>query len=185
MKMDFAQRDVVTWGGIGLAVLAVGYLVIKYAIPAIANAAAGSAAKAAGSVASGVGNTLAAVNDGFSNNALTTGSTDWSGDTVNYTGHGLLSTLGAGANDVSGGGFASLGTGIGGGLFSIFGSAPASSSTYYTVYFPDGSKHAIGDATVDGANNFSYGGVQYRLGDDGYGNHVATPLSTIYGTGAG
>jgi hypothetical protein len=186
MKLDPLQRDVVMWSGIGVVVLGLGYIIIKWVIPAIANAAANSAASAAGSVASGAANTVGSALQGLSKNSLTQGATDFSGNAVDYSQAGaVFAPVAAAENNLSGGLLASSGESIGSGLFSLFGPKDTSPSVYYSVQFPDGSKHAIGDTSVDSTGNFSYGGVTYRLGDDGYGHKLATPLTTIYGSGAG
>lgn len=192
MKMDPFQRDLVGWGVLGVIAVGLGYVAIKWVIPAIASAAAASAAKAAGAVTSGAANTVGSAIAGLSDNSLTNGSlvapgSGFGGDAgYNYSGFGLLSTPAAATNLAIGGAPAALGEGIGGGLFSIFGSSSsAADATYYTVTFPDGSRHAIKSANVDSTGNFAYGGTNYRLGDDGSGNKLATPLTTIYGSGAG
>jgi hypothetical protein len=185
MKVDPFQRDIVGWGVIGVVAVALGYVVIKWVIPAIANAAASSAANAAGSLTSGAANTVGAALNGLSNNQLTSSQTDLTGSNVNYSGFGPASSLGAAVNGLTGGAAASGGESIGSGLFSLFGSSPSGSSVYYTVNFPDGSKHAIGDATIDSNNRFTYNGAQYILGDDGSGNKIATALTTVYGSGSG
>lgn len=186
MKLDPLQRDLLTWGGIGVLVLAVGYAVIKWALPAVAKAAATSAASAAGSITSGAANTVGAALNGLSSNDLTQGgSSDWGGAPIDYSSLGPVGNVSAVENKLSGGLLASAGESIGGGLFSVFGAKDTSPSTYYTVNFPDGSRHAIGDTSVDPSGRFQYGGVTWQLGDDGTGRKIATQLTTIYGSGAG
>lgn len=174
MRLDPLQRDLLTWGGIGVVVIGVGYVLLKWVLPNLAQTAT-----------SGVANTVQGALQGLSSNQLTQNQTDLSGGNVDYSGFGPASSLGAAVNGLTGGAAASTGEAVGSGLFSLFGSQPTGSSTYYTVTFPDGSRHAIGDATIDSNSNFSYGGVNYRLGDDGTGKKIATPLTTIYGSGAG
>jgi hypothetical protein len=157
MKIAGDQAYVATWGVMGLVAAGIAYLLIKYALPSIAKSAANAA----------------------------TQSHDLSGAPVNYGGFGLPGVLGGATNTALGGAPASLGESIGSGLFSIFGSAPTGSTTYYRTTFPDGSVHAIGNATVDANSRFTYGGQTYTLGDDGYGNKIATALSTVYGSGSG
>lgn len=101
-----------------------------------------------------------------------------------YEGAGIPGTLGNLTNQALGGAPQAIGESIGGGLYSLFGAAPQGSDTFYRVTFPDGSVHAVGNARIDAANTFEYGGVRYKLGDDGYGNKVATAVTTVYGSGA-
>ena len=44
---------------------------------------------------------------------------------------------------------------------------------FYTIKFPDGSKHAIGSTSVAGDGTFSYQDVRYKLFVDPAGNKVA------------
>jgi hypothetical protein len=168
MKLNAQQEQIVTWTVLGLGGVALAYVLVKYVLP-----------KLVGTAASGVGNTLNAANQGLGNNDLTNSQTDFAGDKVDYSGHGPVSTLGAEANGLSGGALASLGESIGSGLFSVFGQKPAGPSTYYTVSFPDGSKHAIGDTSVDPSGQFTYSGLRYQLGVVN-GQRVATQ---IFGAG--
>lgn len=103
LKLSGRQNDYVVWALLGLGAVAVGYVLIKYVLP-----------KLGGAAASGTADTLNAINQGFSNNELTTSQTDAGGDSVDYSGHGVLSTLGAEANSLSGGIFASIGETLGG-----------------------------------------------------------------------
>lgn len=117
MKLNAQQNMYVTWAGLGLAAVGVGYLLIKYAIPAITKAIADSAKKAAGNISKGTGDTLNAVNQGLSNNDLTNQSTDFAGNTVNYSGHGPVSTVAAATNDLSGGILSSAGEWLGSAIY--------------------------------------------------------------------
>jgi hypothetical protein len=157
MKLAADQRYIATWGIFGLIAAGIAYVAIKYILPSIANSATAAA----------------------------TNSHDLSGAPVSYAGFGAPGVLGGATNSLLGGAPASAGEALGSGLFSIFGSAPTGSTTYYRVTFPDGSVHAIGNATVDANNRFAYGGNTYTLGDDGSGNKIATALTTVYGSGSG
>lgn len=184
MKLNAAQSSIVTWGILGAVGLALGYVFIKYAAPKLAQGAG-----------SGIGNTLGGLLQGLSHNNLSEGK-DTSGNPLppegfggdenyNYSGFGGLSTPAALVNQTLGGLPAAGGEALGGGLFSVFGPTDTTSSTYYTVTFPDGSRHAIGNASVDSNNRFQYGGNTWILGNDGSGNRIATPLTTVYGSGSG
>lgn len=102
MKLSGEQERLLTWAGLGLIGLGLAYVLVKYALP-----------KLAGGAATGAANTLNAVNQGLSNNDLTNSQTDFGGDNVDYSGHGILSTLGAEVNSLTGGLAASLGEAIG------------------------------------------------------------------------
>ena len=102
MKLTGEQERLVIWIGLGLVGVGLAYVLVKYALP-----------KLAGGAATGAANTLNALNQGLSTNDLTTGQTDFSGDSVNYSGHGILSTLGAEVNALTGGLAASIGEGVG------------------------------------------------------------------------
>lgn len=94
-------------GPVGMyAALGVGaYVFVVYLLPKLTQ-----------KLAQAPGNTLNALNQGLGNNDLTNSQTDFGGDAVNYSGHGPISTLGAEANSLSGGLFASIGEWIGGHL---------------------------------------------------------------------
>jgi len=102
MKFTGEQERIIVWVGMGLAGLGLAYVFVKYLLPKIGGAAA-----------TGTANTLNAVNQGLSNNDLTSSQTDFGGDSVNYGGHGILSTLGAEVNSLTGGLAASIGEAIG------------------------------------------------------------------------
>jgi hypothetical protein len=89
------------------------------------------------------------------NNALTEG--------TDYAGSGIAGTLGAGANAALGGVPAALGEWIAG----VFAPRPENEWNFYTVTFPDGSKHAISAAKVSAGGRFTYGGRDYILGSVG------------------
>jgi hypothetical protein len=169
VKLSGEQTMLVTWVGLGLVGAVVLYFVVKYGLP-----------KLAGGAASGAADTLNAVNQGLGNNDLTTSQTDFGGSSVDYSGHGVVSTLGAEANAISGGTLASAGEGIGGALFNWWNPNAAGAGVTYIVQFPDGSKHAVNDTSIDGNSQFSYGGVRYKFGTVD-GQHTATPVYT--GTG--
>lgn len=102
------------------------------------------------------------------NNAITQNQTNAAGEKVTaYEGRGVVGTLGAAVNSVSGGTLASLGEKIGGGLFSLFGPKDTTPKTFYSVRFPDGKTHAVGDTWIDKNGYFYYpqgGTVRYKLG---------------------
>jgi len=91
-----------------------------------------------------------------------------------YQGAGVPGTLGAVANDVSGGTLSTFGSWLGGLI-----PDGSSQAVSYNVIFPDGSRHYIqsSDVTADGYGGgglgFVYQGVTYSLGQDSNGNHVA------------
>lgn len=156
--MDVVQKELVGWGIFGLVGAAGIYALIKWGLPALSDAAKKAAQ-----------------------------STNANGEPIDYSDGGglILGPLAAGVNNLSGGNLASLGETVGGGLFSVFGASPIGSSTYYRTQFPDGSVHAIGNATVDSNGRFQFGGNTWLMGDDGSGNKIATALTTVYGTGSG
>lgn len=135
--------------------LALSAAVILGAVYFIGRQFAKDAAKAAGGLISG-------------NNPITESATNVSGEKVTaYQGSGVAGTLGATANAISGGVLASVGQKIGGTLFSIFGPKDTSPKTFYSVRFPDGKNHAVGDTWVDKNGYFTYpqgSTTRYRLG---------------------
>jgi hypothetical protein len=98
----------------GLAIVAAGAIVVLYlGYKAVKGAAAAAVSGAAGLVTG--------------NNVVTANQTDLNGNTVTaYQGAGVAGTLGAAANSVSGGAFASIGEWIGGKLYDL--THPTSSS---------------------------------------------------------
>jgi len=86
-----------------------GWAVVGLVAYLIYRAVSADVKKLASAGADVVGGTLSG------NNAITQGARDWNGNPVDaYQGHGVLGTLGAGANAVSGGAFSSIGDWIGG-----------------------------------------------------------------------
>ena len=180
-KLTAQQTVLVTWGGLGLLAVGVGYALIKWVIPAILKAAGDTTSKAAGTAASTVANTLDAVNQGFSNNNLTNSATDFAGDKVTaYGGHGVVGSLGAETNALSGGALASAGESLGGWLYSAFNKDPDPTAPVYIVQFPDGAKRGVDSNNIDASGYFSYAGQRFRLGQVN-GQKVATTVYT--GTG--
>jgi hypothetical protein len=170
VKLSGQQSMLVTWGGLILVGGIVAYIVVKYGLP-----------KLAGGAASGAANTLDAVNQGFSNNNLTNSATDLAGDKVTaYGGRGVVGSLGAEANALSGGSLASAGESLGGWLYSAFNKTPDPTAPVYIVQFPDGAKHGVDSNNIDGSGYFSYAGQRFRLGQVN-GQKVATTVYT--GTG--
>lgn len=102
------------------------------------------------------------------NNALTAG--------TDYAGTGIFGTLGAATNKVLGGAPDAVGNKIGSGLYGLFGAPTPGSGTFYTVTFPDGSRHAIDSSLVDPTTGvFAYNSTPYSLGVD-----PATGLRVAY-----
>lgn len=107
-------------------------------------------------------------------NAVTRNQTNASGEKTDaYVGKGVIGTLGAGANSVSGGLLASVGETLGGWAFDLFGTSYNPTAPIYTVQFPDGSRHAVDSNNIQQNGYFTYGSVKYRLGKDSSG-YVAT-----------
>jgi hypothetical protein len=102
LKLSGRQGDYVVWVGLGLGAVALAYVLVKYVLP-----------KLAGAAATGTADTLNSVNQGLGNNDLTNSQTDFGGDSVDYSGHGILSTLGAEVNALTGGLASSIGEAIG------------------------------------------------------------------------
>ena len=99
------------------------------------------------------------------NNAITQNQTNAAGEKVTaYEGAGVVGTLGAVANSVSGGTLASLGEKIGSGLFSIFGSKYDPTKPVYIIRFPDGKTHGIDSNYIDKNGYFEYGGRKWKMG---------------------
>lgn len=130
----------------GAAILVIGFVYL------LVRKTAADVAKAAGGVISG-------------DNVVTNNQTNFAGEKTDaYVGKGVAGTVGAAVNSASGGLFASIGESIGGGLFVIFGAKDTTPKTYYSVKFPDGKTHAVGDTWVDSKGMFSYEGRRYKLG---------------------
>ena len=86
------------------------------------------ASQVAGKVAGDVVDTAAGIVTG--NNAMTQNQTDADGiKTTAYEGMGVLGTLGAAANSVSGGWFASAGSWIGSSAYDLFSADPFATNT--------------------------------------------------------
>lgn len=120
------------------------------------------ARKTLGDVASGVGGIFSG------NNALTR-------DTA-YEGAGVLGTVGAGVDKVTGG----LGTVGGAWIAGLLSSDSAGEDRYYAVRFPDGSRHSVPSTAVARSGAFTvgtssiwptgtrpYAGKRYILGTQG------------------
>ncbi len=135
--------------------LAIGAAIVLGVVYFLIRKTASDAAKAAGGIVSG-------------NNMVTRNQTDFSGNKVDaYEGKGLAGTLGAVVNSATGGATASVGSKVGGFLSSVFGKEDTSPSVFYTVLFPDGTKHAVGNTWVDKNGYFTYpqgSTVRYKLG---------------------
>lgn len=130
MKTSLLQDEVIGWGILGVVGVVGFYVVIKYVLPGLIKTTTSAAANAA--------NAAIGPNGGLGNNDLTNQSTDFSGSAVNYSGHGVVSSLGATANDLSGGTFASLGESIGGWFAGL--------DTNYTPYqYSNGRLSAVQD----------------------------------------
>ncbi len=131
--------------GIGVILFAV-YFVLKKAVGDTVSAVAGTA----GGIVSG-------------NNALTK-------DTA-YEDKGILGTLGAAVNAATGG----AGEWAGERVADWFSPSkvPGDSNIYYSVIFPDGARHAVGNADVDKNGYFTRAGIRYRLGTSATNQRVA------------
>lgn len=109
------------------------------------------------------------------NNAITESAKDFDGNVVDaYQGKGVLGTLGATVNAITGGAAASVGSWIGGLLATDY----ASEDLYYTVTFPNGDRHAVGSTTVSKDGYFNktvppYTNSRWRIGTDATGKRVA------------
>lgn len=116
-------------------VLAVAYFVLR---------------KTVGDIAKGAGGLLTG------DNALTKGTA--------YEGAGIAGTLGAGANAISGGLLAQVGSWIGDKAFNAFNPSKDRDMLTYLLIFPDGAKHAVNGSDVDDAGYFRYkDGKRYRV----------------------
>ena len=100
--------------GLGIVII-VGLTVLYY----IGKSFLSGAKDAAGAVANGVGGVLSG------NNSITENQVDSQGNKVDaYQGAGILGTLGAATNTLSGGSLATIGESLGGWLYDEFNSAP-------------------------------------------------------------
>lgn len=116
--------------GLGLLVVYIGYRAVKGAASAAVNAGAGLLT---------------------GNNAITQNQTDASGNPVTaYQGAGVLGTLGAATNSVSGGTLASFGDWIGGKVYDLFNSSstPAAAAS-------SGQTSTAGSGTTPSQSNWS------------------------------
>lgn len=134
--------------------LALGAGVILFAVYFVLRKAVGDTVGAVASTAGGVVS---------GNNALTK-------DTA-YEGRGILGTLGAAVNAATGG----AGEWAGERIASWFDheTVPGDSNIYYSVIFPDGARHAVGNAMIDKEGYFTRAGIRYRLGTSATGQRVA------------
>lgn len=113
-------------------------------------------------------------------NAITKNQTNLSGEKLtDYEGKGVLGTLGAAANSISGGSLASLGQWLGGKTFDVVqwvkGEKPPSNLTYI-ILFADGSKRAVDSNAIDSNGYFSFEGRPYRLGLNSASEQYAVAL---------
>lgn len=115
--------------------------------------------KAVGDVAKGAAGLLTG------DNAITQNATNADGEKVDaYESRGVLGTLGASANAVSGGLFASWGQYLADKAFSAFHPSSDRDMLTYLLIFPDGAKHAVNGTDVDDAGYFKYkDGKRYRI----------------------
>lgn len=92
---------------LGVGGLVAVYVLFKYVVPKLP-------AVATKGIGEGIGNALNALNQGLGNNDLTKQQTDFAGNSVDYSGHGAISALGAETNSLLGGIPASIGNWLGG-----------------------------------------------------------------------
>jgi hypothetical protein len=92
------KHEAVMWAALGVG----AYVAVVYLLPRLTKKLAAAPA-----------DTVNAINQGLGNNALTQDQTDFAGDSVDYSGHGIFSTLGAAVNGFFGGVPASIGEKIG------------------------------------------------------------------------
>jgi hypothetical protein len=72
-----------------------------------------------------------------------------------------------------------MGGAIGQGIYAathVFSKNPFGDSLSYTVMFPDGARHSIGESLIDSRGRFRYGTLMYQIKDDAAGKHYATRL---------
>jgi hypothetical protein len=120
--------------------LALGVAVIAAAAYFIVRQTVGAALDGAGGLISG-------------NNPITEGTP--------YEGGGVVGTVGAATDKASGGLLSTIGGWIGGKIADA--TEDKQTDTFYTVVFPDGSRHAVAADTVSGAGVFSFSGVRYQI----------------------
>lgn len=147
--------------------LAIGAAVIIGVLYYIVRKTVGDVAKGAAGLVTG-------------DNVITKNQTNFDGEKVDsYEGKGVLGTLGAAANTVSGGLFASIGQSapVASVVDSIAGwftsNVQPTGNLYYRVIFPDGSAHAVVDSSVDKNGYFTWNGTRYRMGYDSSNQRVA------------
>jgi hypothetical protein len=160
MSTNFLNTKAGQYIAIGGAAIGAVVFIVWYGKKQVAQAA-----DLVGSVASG-------------NNAVTRNQVDASGEKVTaYEGAGILGTLGAAFNSVSGGTLASLGSWLGGKTYDIVSwfSPGDQPDVYQSVIFPDGSRHAIklSDVSKDGLVDVD--GTLYRLANNSSGK-----ISAVY-----
>lgn len=138
--------------------LAAGVVLVLVAVYFLARKTLTDAAAAVGGLVSG-------------DNALTKG--------TDYEGKGAAGTLGAAVDSATGGFTSWIGGGIGGAAATLRDWATtdaADENLFYTVKFPDGSKHAVGSLSVARDGTFTYQDVRYKLFIDSTGAKVAQRL---------
>lgn len=99
---------------------------------------------------------------------LFTGNNPITKDTV-YEGAGILATVGAATNAVTGGLLEKGGEKIA----SWFAPSYKTADLFLVTIFPDGAKHAIDANTVDSSGFFDYKGTKYRMGYNQANQRVA------------
>ncbi len=119
--------------------LAAGAALLVYVVYMLARKTVTDVVKGAGGLLTG-------------NNAITEG--------TSYEGAGVLGTLGAATNAITGG----AGEAVGGWIAGLLSSDSGGESLYYAVNFPDGSRHAVPASSVARSGAFTYSGKKYILG---------------------
>lgn len=128
--------------------LAIGAAIIVGALYFLARKTASDAAGAVGGVLSG-------------DNALTEGTA--------YEGTGVVGTVGAAVNEVSGGTLQTIGETVS----SWFAPKDTTDNLYYVAVFPDGARHSIAGSRVAKDGTFMYNGLRYRFGYNREGIRIA------------
>ena len=90
-----------------------------------------------------------------------------------YEGTGAVGTLGNVANQLSGGALQTAGETLSRWTYDLFNSDEIGETTFYTVTFPDGQRHAVGASTVSKSGTFTYNGKAYTLYVDASGKKFA------------